>query len=277
MVLLGGVGEALILKWIGGKLVGALGTHLAHSSAAVVTNFAMHSTIATTSAVTSAASTGGAFAAFSALHDGASANWDLAKDVIEKREKLNSTDNSMSDEQMAHVLFGMTLIMLAEGYYQSLEHKGKSGTLKTALNEMEPCKANGCGCTDYQRTSSWDSDCKSCEHSSARHTKIDESDLMAGNMDALEWLYEGIARQIYPHLQNIDGEGNSKVELGQIDTCADQNCPCFDFDLSQSNTLFSRRCSCGHRYREHVVTGQWNWIPIQLAQHLLVQMVEEDD
>ena len=274
MVLLGGVGEFIILKWVGAKLVGAIGTHLAHSSAAAGTHFAMKSTNAALMSANAAATTGGVFGAVGSLCHSASVNRKLYDDVMKKRDALDVSAAVATDEEVAQVLLGVALGILAQMYYESLEHKTAYGTTKTELQEMECCRSTGCVCGDYDHLAG--GKCGTCGHNNSMHFRVDKTALEGSDPEMLMWLWQGMAEKIYPTLKNRNGQGGCKDKLDQIDTCACSDCPCFDFDLCEENQFFSRRCSCGHRWREHSVTGSWGWIVMVLAQHVLTTIAEEE-
>jgi hypothetical protein len=281
MVLLGGVGEAMILKWIGGKITSMVATHLAHASTAQVAQFAMHSANATITAVNSAASPG---AAASALYHGAKFNFDVFSKMAVKREGLaRQRDRSaasepdfsgLSEEEIGQMLFAFAIAALATGYYAEQAHRGTDGELKTEMEEMEPCTFGSCSCKDYERTTRGSrATCMNCGHGESRHAKVRQNQLESG--EAIGWLLESMALEVYRSMKNRDGEGQVKTELSQIDTCSYSSCPCYDFDLCEEKQLFSRRCSCGHRYRDHEVTGDWNWIIIALTRMVLAHLLSE--
>lgn len=275
MVLLGGVGEALILKYIGAKLTTAIGTHLAHSSATAVTHFAMHSANATLMAANSAAATGGAAGAATALYHGAKANHKIVKAAAKERDAMvGVVKEGASEEEVAQAVFAFVLGALAQGYYETLDHTDRLGQSKTELTEIRYCRISDCGCHDLDSDS--DGDCVDCGHSHYMHSPIDKDLLENGDTTQIRWLWERMAAELYPTLLNRNGNGILKDELREIDTCDFDDCPCFDFDLCEENQFFSRRCICGHRWREHTVTGSWPWIVMTLALQAIVSMMEEE-
>ncbi|KAK3313985.1 hypothetical protein B0H66DRAFT_630281 [Apodospora peruviana] len=252
--------ELIALKWVGGKMTAALATHLAHAGPTAVAHFA-HA--ATTNVVTSAAGASTASGAAGTLYHGARAGYKLTRKVNRIKERdarmasmFGAGNASMTDEQRAEMLAVMALMHLMEGYYASLERTPTSSGVskKTALDEMEPCE-DCVGCKDYNPEIG--RKCV-CGHYAYSHAKI--TDAQFEDPESFEWLQRGMAAEVYPLLENRDGDGDLKKVLGQIDTCAEYGCPCWDFDRDHGRELFSRRCTCGHRYREHQVTGEWRWI-----------------
>lgn len=114
--------------------------------------------------------------------------------------------------------------------------------------------------------------CLSCGHGAGSHKKISLEDIGV----VMESLLRNLAQQFYPLMQRRDGNGNCKTALEEVDTCIFADCPCADFDLDESQQFFSRRCSCGHRFREHAVTGHWEWIILGLAHVALEMWMNED-
>jgi hypothetical protein len=39
-----------------------------------------------------------------------------------------------------------------------------------------------------------------------------------------------MAAEVYPLLENRDGDGDLKTQLVQVDMCLEDRCPCWDFD-----------------------------------------------
>lgn len=260
---LGGL-EFVALKWVGGHITSALATHLAHASVTTVGHFAA---TATTNVLTSAAGAGSTLGSLQVLGSGAYAGYKLTNLV----EQHKLADETASEEEKLQTLIFIVSMMLAERYYAAQEHRGKSGGSKTELMEMEPCSAAACDCKDYNAN---DSKCAGCGHYSWQHSKITEE---TADDDSIAWLFHGMAADIYPLLHNRNGDNNLKTSLNEIDTCSYMDCPCWDFDMSEENTFLSRRCACGHKWREHVYTGQWEWIIHQLAIVALQQTLEDDN
>jgi hypothetical protein len=256
--------EILAAKWLGGHITSALAGHLAHASAHTVGHFAY---AAAHNVVGSAAASGSTTGALHTLGAGAKAGYKLTKMVVEARL---AEERASEEEKLNAILFAIAM-SLVEGYYASQQHLGTRGQPKTELSEMEPCGAAGCECKDFQHGGTM-STCKDCAHNSWQHDTITEED---ADESSVEWLFLGMAAEIYPSLMNRNGEGQLKTELHQIDTCCESSCPCWDFDMSEANTFLSRRCTCGHRWREHVVTGQWHWIIQTLAFLVLQEALEE--
>lgn len=138
MVLLGGVGEALILKYIGGKLTTLLAGHLA-ATPALATNVAMHATSAALSSASAATTMGGAAAA---LGHSAYTGGKFALKVEKERQKLKEANiplNVESDEELVAFMLFTAMGMMAQGHYQSLENRDAAGNLKTEIDEISPC------------------------------------------------------------------------------------------------------------------------------------------
>ena len=274
MVIFGGL-ELIALKWIGGKMTAALATHLAHAPATAVAHFA-HA--AANNVVANAAGAGSLAGAVNTLHHGAGSGYKLAKKAIriqEKEERIGSLfgggGKDLTDEQRSELLVVMTLIHLMEGYYTSLERPAalKPSSTKTALDEMEPCRQ--CACRDYDQNIG--RRCE-CGHQAGSHHKITEAQL--NDPDSFEWLQRGMAEQVYPLFENRDGDGDVKTRLSQVDTCVEYGCPCWDFDRDYGREFFSRRCTCGHRFREHQVTGEWRWIVELIIAKTIEALLGED-
>lgn len=269
MVLLGGVGEALILKYIGGKLTTLLAGHLA-ANPVLATNVAMHATSAAMSSAASATTTAGAVAS---LGHSAYLGGKFALKVENEREKLRRQKapiNIESNDEVVSFMLLAAMGMIAEGHYQSLENRDAAGDLKTSLEEITPCALLSCQCMDFDGLTG--STCRNCGHGDDVHRGVELGDMEV--VMASLWL--SLAQQFYPLMQRRDGEGNFKTQLTEIDTCVFADCPCIDFDLDEGQQFFSRRCSCGHRFREHAVTGQWDWIVVGLAQVALELWANEE-
>ena len=271
MVLLGGVGEALILKWIGGKLVAPTATHLATASGAASTHFAMHAANATLAAANTAAATGGAGAAATTLYHGARANYKLMKKVEKKRGRLARDAAHMSEEEVQAALLDHAIRAIAEGFYENLRKEKAEGGYKTKMEEIQPCKAGDCACPDYDDTLD---ECL-CGHPSHQHGRVSAAEVAAGAPRVFEWAAAGRGRGGVPLVREPQREGQLKDELWQTDACNAEDCWCFNFDLCEENRFISRRCRCGHRYREHTVTGRWERIVLLMAQQSLQEMAED--
>jgi hypothetical protein len=178
-----GVGEALILKLIGGKLVGGLASHLAAAGPAAI-------------------------------------------------------------------------------LYATMGSKDMDGCAKTDIAQIEPCGVSDCDCGDYDDDKLRYRRCH-CGHSAAQHESI-RPQLEKGQFELVENLLLFVAEQRYPLLKNSNAEDELKRELkrelSEIDTCVNAACPCYDFDFDKGRDFHFRRCRCGHRWREHQVTGNWDWI-----------------
>ncbi|KAK3386152.1 hypothetical protein B0H63DRAFT_474269 [Podospora didyma] len=282
MVIFGGL-ELLALKWIGGKMTAALATHLVHAGPTAVAHFA-HT--AATNVITTAANAGTAAGATNALYHGARAGYKMSKKVdrIQRREAREKrvapmfADPSMTDEQRAELLGIVVLMQLMEGYYASLERTSADsasafrglGRKKAVLEDLEPCVR--CDCKDWHRKG-MSSECE-CGHLGYAHPKITEEKLE--DPESMEWLMRGMAAEVYPLLENRDGDGDLKTGLAQVDTCLEYGCPCWDFDRDYGREMFSRRCTCGHRFREHQVRGEWRWVVGLLVAKAVEEMIGEE-
>ena len=168
--------------------------------------------------------------------------------MVAKREKLGLIngvgDDELGEEQMVGVMPGVVIALMVEGYYESLEHCGENSALKTKLEQVEHCSVSECHCIDNHVllrpgsfTAARSPSCV-CGHFSGQHQSCPE-DVAP---EVFQQLLEGMAAQVYPNMQNRNGEGHCKTTLNQIDTCVEPLCPCYDFNLSEQHTLFLRRC-----------------------------------
>ena len=232
----------------------------------------MHATNAAFVGANTAAATEGAGGAAMALYHSGRANHKLMKKVEKKRGQLARDAARMSDEEVQAALLDHALREMAERYYRQQHHETDLKTFKKELEQMAPCDDGSCDCPDYDHNGE---NCV-CGHRRWHHTRVTAAEVAGGDPKVFEWLLEGVAEDAYPSLKNRNGEGAFKDQLYEIDTCNTEDCLCFDFDLCESNRFISRRCRCGHRYREHTVTGRWEWIVVLLAQQGLAAIAEEN-
>lgn len=269
MVLLEGVGGALIVKAVGGKLTTMLAGHLAAHSV-VATNAAVHSSSILASSAVSAATMGGAAAA---LGHGAYAGGQLAVKIERERTKLRNNDMPIdpdNDEEVVGFVMLAAMRMVAQGHYQAFGHRDSAGNPKTEIDEIAPCSHLECECVDFDLLD--DETCAGCGHDADSHIIMSADD----ENTALAALWQSLAQQFYPLMQHRDGNGNFKIELSEIQSCAAVGCTCGDFDLTDRPRFIWKRCGCGHKLREHEATGQWDWIIFGLAHSALEIWADED-
>lgn len=207
MVIFGGVGEAAILKWLGGKALSILASHLAVAPASAVQHFAMHGAIATISGVQTATAAGGAAAGAHAIYSSGKAYNKLRKEVDKQ-----SKEGGPSQTEIARHIYNV-----AEAAYALKEHKSKAGKIKTSFLESEICVQRGCSCLDYDEDDKSKVYMCTCGHGRGQHN--DQVNASAENVELIVKAYcLDVAEAAYKLERHMDIGGEYKVGLGEIDT-----------------------------------------------------------
>lgn len=296
MVLLGGIGEAIIVKWIGGHAASFLGAHLAHVGTATATK------IAYTGAHNAILTAANAPNTLAALGSAGKSAWDVRSAYDKEKEKMDDAADRLGRMRLAaepkrvptsyldtvaprhkdglvNTLGYIMAMAAAAMWYASKEHYDMFGSVKTSLEELEPCGYGGCDCRDYEGLEENPADqfqpvpCLECGHSGAHHLSPDKDEdneeegekLTTGDIlrqargqTEFGWLFREIMAALYPGLEIRDGTGKAKTEVEEITPCASQGCFCWDFELQGDvprrgwrNPLNDPMCDCGHSYGGH--------------------------